>query len=525
MNYVGIYVFIDRVGDCLKLRYFFIGFMLFLLLYMVDSFSILFLPNNLAGSWKLEIGDEVSTVEVPFYKKVNSFTQAVFTKTFPKREADCIILPGVSAGGFRIYLNDRFIGEAGDMEKATGIFWNNIHRFEFDPEFLKETNTIKIETVSLYDFGLHATPIIGLQSDLSFVYTIMHFIRNSLVPGINGAAFILGLLLIIVAYSGIVSSRAFLDIGLACIAATFYFMDFQYWSGFSNMASLMFLKKVMIIASQFTCYMFLSGIERYYYNKRIVARYLQWLFISMALIILFIPDYLFLRQFTELVNISLILYIAPAIYDVYKKSDNYLIVPTTILLTSVIEGVLILIFGLNARPFFVYGYIATLIGFCLILITDFKLLRREVGISYMKSITDPLTGAYNRRALNELELNNTLIVMVDFNNFKRLNDTHGHAYGDAILMDFVNISKNNLRGNDSVLRMGGDEFLITLKNCLPSAARRIMNRIDKEMRDLYKENWCGFSCGMKKVGEDFTEAINIADKDMYVSKLKEREKK
>lgn len=516
---------LDQVGDYMKLKYLLIGFLLFILLYMFDSFSILSLPNDLAGNWELKIGDETSIVEVPFYSRVNEYTRATFSKSFSLEKADCIILPGVSAGGFRIYLNDQFIGESGDMENATGIFWNYVHRFEFDPGFLKNQNDLRIEIVSLYDFGLHGTPIIGNQSDLNSIYTFMSFIRNDLVSIINGAALILGLLLIVVACSGIVSSSAYLNIGVACLAAMLYFMDFGFWPGFNNMTSLIVLKKVMMIASQFTCYLFLAGIEKYYFKKRTMSRYLHWLFVLMVLIMLFTKDYLFLRQFTEFANFTLIMYILPIIYYVYKKSDSYLLVPITILLASLIQGFLILILGINARPFFVYGYISTLIGFCFILITDFKILRREVGTSYMKAITDPLTGAYNRRALEELELNNTLIVMVDFNNFKKLNDDFGHSCGDDVLRNFVYITKKNLRESDSVLRMGGDEFLIALKKCMPAAARRIMNRIDFEMKEIYGKNWHGFSWGMKKSSGDFIEAINRADEDMYSLKFKEKGKK
>jgi diguanylate cyclase (GGDEF)-like protein len=93
--------------------------------------------------------------------------------------------------------------------------------------------------------------------------------------------------------------------------------------------------------------------------------------------------------------------------------------------------------------------------------------RRELALA---SRTDPLTGCLNRRGLeerleaalvdsrrNEVPLS---LIQLDFDNFKAVNDTHGHAAGDAMLVQAVKSMRAVVRDTDVLGRMGGDEFAI-----------------------------------------------------------------
>jgi diguanylate cyclase (GGDEF)-like protein len=95
------------------------------------------------------------------------------------------------------------------------------------------------------------------------------------------------------------------------------------------------------------------------------------------------------------------------------------------------------------------------------------------------AILDPLTGLYNRRYLEETLSLEILragrkgypigIIMVDIDHFKRVNDTHGHAAGDAILMLVGNFLRTQIRSSDVACRYGGEEFILIL----PEASREI----------------------------------------------------
>jgi len=92
-----------------------------------------------------------------------------------------------------------------------------------------------------------------------------------------------------------------------------------------------------------------------------------------------------------------------------------------------------------------------------------------------QSLRDPLTGLYNRRYMEdalaryinlaERTGNATSVIMIDLDNFKRLNDEHGHAKGDAVLRDVAGQLGTSLRPSDVAARYGGEELMVILPNC------------------------------------------------------------
>ncbi len=105
--------------------------------------------------------------------------------------------------------------------------------------------------------------------------------------------------------------------------------------------------------------------------------------------------------------------------------------------------------------------------------------------------TDPLTGTYNRRALDErlgAELeragryNSKLaVLMLDIDEFKKVNDTFGHRAGDQVLCQLATILKRELRGVDLAARYGGEEFVVVLPETNILGARNFAERILKRV--------------------------------------------
>ncbi len=91
------------------------------------------------------------------------------------------------------------------------------------------------------------------------------------------------------------------------------------------------------------------------------------------------------------------------------------------------------------------------------------------------AVTDKLTGVYNRhafqiffkQALQEYRRSRTpfSLLLMDLDDFKKLNDIHGHLQGDAMLRDVAKSFQENLRGMDVLARWGGEEFVVLLKGC------------------------------------------------------------
>lgn len=105
------------------------------------------------------------------------------------------------------------------------------------------------------------------------------------------------------------------------------------------------------------------------------------------------------------------------------------------------------------------------------------------------SIRDPLTGLFNRRYLEEvlaLEMMRAArkqypigIIMADIDHFKRFNDTHGHAAGDAVLVQVGIFLRTHVRSSDVTCRYGGEEFILIL----PEASRAITQMRAEHMRE------------------------------------------
>jgi diguanylate cyclase (GGDEF)-like protein len=101
-----------------------------------------------------------------------------------------------------------------------------------------------------------------------------------------------------------------------------------------------------------------------------------------------------------------------------------------------------------------------------------------------QSQRDPLTGLANRRGLHEVAQHDAVqeafsgaLLLVDIDHFKHVNDGHGHAAGDAVLVDVARRLASVVRDNDLVARWGGEEFLIYMPGVAAPAAQALAERV------------------------------------------------
>jgi len=156
------------------------------------------------------------------------------------------------------------------------------------------------------------------------------------------------------------------------------------------------------------------------------------------------------------------------------------------------------------------------------------------------SRTDPLTGLYNRHyALELLERefgryrrygSTAVLLFIDIDNFKQVNDTLGHIYGDGVLRTAADLIRDSMRDSDVCIRYGGDEFLVLLPE---TNARQASTAVDRLQSLVAEYPLCdnpilqlGLSIGLSELNEDtrnITAWIDAADQRMYADKANEAE--
>jgi diguanylate cyclase (GGDEF)-like protein len=146
---------------------------------------------------------------------------------------------------------------------------------------------------------------------------------------------------------------------------------------------------------------------------------------------------------------------------------------------------------------------------------------------------DPLTPILNRRAF-ERELGramasarrygeNLSLVYFDLNGFKQVNDTYGHAAGDAVLKEVANRLTAHFRTEDTVGRLGGDEFAIICENG-PASNEVLVNRVRNTLATPYSVRGdliaatVSIGIASPQPGESSTQMLERADTEMYQAK-------
>ncbi len=126
-----------------------------------------------------------------------------------------------------------------------------------------------------------------------------------------------------------------------------------------------------------------------------------------------------------------------------------------------------------------------------------KLKQDQIYAEYKRlselSLTDPLTGAYNRRALDtflKARLSESArhqvpvsCVMFDLDHFKEVNDTHGHDTGDVVLREISELIRALFRQEDALIRYGGEEFLVILLHTSKDGAKVFSERLRRKVAE------------------------------------------
>ncbi|MET1163256.1 MAG: GGDEF domain-containing protein, partial [Pseudoxanthomonas sp.] len=175
-----------------------------------------------------------------------------------------------------------------------------------------------------------------------------------------------------------------------------------------------------------------------------------------------------------------------------------------------------------------------LLNFCMLMLTSFR-----AGESLrLSALFDPLTGALNRRGLNsELRTHvetapigkGLAVIVMDLDNFKVVNDVHGHETGDEVLQGFSDTVRACIRSDDLFARIGGEEFVVVLPDSTAESARQMAERIRSEVAELAFSSQdrpvkvtVSAGVGASREPQVFTALMRTADQALYEAKRQGR---
>lgn len=171
-------------------------------------------------------------------------------------------------------------------------------------------------------------------------------------------------------------------------------------------------------------------------------------------------------------------------------------------------------------------------------------LHQELENARIEALIDPLTNIFNRRGFEarmkkyaadtEFYGKKVCFLMLDIDYFKKINDTYGHLFGDKVICAIASALIENVQGQGSVARMGGEEFAVILPGTpletAYSIAERIRQIIEKgKIRVQNKDEYIGgitISVGIADcdMNGNWTDALSKADDALYISKTAGRNK-
>ena len=178
-------------------------------------------------------------------------------------------------------------------------------------------------------------------------------------------------------------------------------------------------------------------------------------------------------------------------------------------------------FNIYVKPIFNERYVVTL--------HDITSATRRNQFLENKAYHDALTGVFNRQYFYEYVLKEEItktatvgIIITDIDNFKSINDTFGHNKGDEVLKTFTATLLASLRPNDTVIRWGGEEFIIIVNTASKEELSSVAQKLRKAVEEIIIPDICPFTSSFGATllleDENIDNTIARADKALYKAK-------
>lgn len=450
-----------------------------------------------------------------------------------------LIVSKITDNAIKMRLNGRLISSEGDFANGRSMFKNAFTQASFELKEILDENTIEIETYSLYKTGIESNNIIISKSDVGMkVIRLLDFHGTKMVILSLGFLFFSAIFTI---YIYIVSDEkdiALIYSSIATLALSIYFID--YVKIINLPIDYFIIKKILLLGLATGIFFYTLAVRTFtnmkklawgvylhyawyiaimFYSKDLIqfkTLYEYWYFGLIANILMFLIYFILHRKKSSRIHIFMITFILLASYTSF------------VVITEFTGG----FFSLNSPLLYItiLAALPLMIGFDAIKNKEQKIIieQQEKERVFLTSLEDSLTGAWNKRYFNilldKISSEDTL-AMIDFDNFKKINDSYGHVAGDYILKSVSTLILKSIAKEDELCRIGGDEFVIVFSKCSKLDALEIMEEIQakletEEFKFDHHNIKLTVSVGICKMESGMTKNIALKKLDQFLYEAK-----
>jgi len=460
-------------------------------------------------------------VEIPFYRVTDRPEGVRLCGTAPAGP-ELLVLPRLSGNALTVRVDGALRHEVGAPERPANL-WLQPQRIPLDDGPPRE-RAIEIELSGLYDLGIRVPPVLTTWSTGGRRSALLAWLNGDLVSLASGANLGVGLLLFAYGYRRRRERTEYLLFGVASVGAAIYMLDFHPSAGAVEIGAYLLRRKLSLAGAYFTVACLVTGLEHAAAVRRKIGPFGILVAALITLAALFQPNAVALKSLSTWAAALMIPFMLYGVVVATRRLEPAYVALWVFFGASALH--VLLNVGLSTGHLFLlqFGILAGTLAAGARSSVQLTRVARDLEQASRAAMTDPLTGARNRAFFEQLTLAATdVVALFDFDDFKRVNDDHGHLRGDRLLVDFVHAARTRLRASDHVIRLGGDEFALVLRQTDLRSGHRICTEVLDAWIVVSADLHPSASFGLAQIAAaPLEQALALADARMYDMKAARR---
>jgi len=409
-----------------------------------------------------------------------------------------IIISRLTDNAIKIRLNGRLLASEGDFKNGRSMFKNSFIYGSFDSNDILEQNILEVETFALYKSGIEAKNIIITEGVTGMkLINIMEFHGSTMIILAFGFLFFSSIFALYIYFVSDEKDIIFIYCSIATLSLSIFFID--YIKIINLPFDYFIFKRIFLLGLAIGTLFYLMIIKTFIKANKLswfVFAHFAW-YISIMMYSKDLIEFKTLYEYWYFGLIAIIMSFFLVFIKNRKRGDSRIHIFMIIFaLLGTYTGFVVITefsggyFALNSPLIYMttIAILPLLLGFDAIKNKERKIIieQKEKERAFLTSLEDSLTCAWNKRyfdiILDKIDEHDTL-AMIDFDDFKNINDTFGHAAGDYILKKIAKIINKSIRKGDELCRVGGDEFIVVFTNCSQDNALKIMQKLQNTLSE------------------------------------------